>query len=29
VMTLDAAIKLLADEAVPPDLRHATKEKAA
>jgi threonyl-tRNA synthetase len=29
VMKLDAAIKLLADEAVPPDLRRATKEKAA
>jgi threonyl-tRNA synthetase len=29
VMTLDAAIKLLADEAVPPDLRRAAKEKAA
>jgi threonyl-tRNA synthetase len=29
VMTLDAAIRMLADEAVPPDLREAADAKAA
>jgi threonyl-tRNA synthetase len=29
VMKLDAAVGMLADEAVPPDLRQATKTKAA